>query len=56
MEMIIKDQGSCHRIPTPRQTSAKLLQAAAVRLPRVLPYLGATVVNRKKLPSRRKNH
>jgi len=56
MEMIIKGQGSCHRIPTPRQTSAKLLQAAAVRLPRVLPYLGANVVSRKKLPSRRKNH
>ena len=56
MEMRMKGQGSCHRIPTPRRTSAKLFQAAAVRLPRVLPYLGATVVSRKKLPSRRKNH
>jgi len=56
MEMRMKGQGSCHRIPTPRQTSAQLLQAAAVRLPHVLPYLGATVVSRKKLPTRRKNH
>jgi len=56
MEMRMKGQGSCHRIPTPRQTSAQLLQSAAVRLPHVLPYLGATVVSRKKLPTRRKNH
>jgi hypothetical protein len=56
MEMRMKGQGSCHRIPTPRQTSAQLLQAAAVRLPHVLPYLGATAVSRKKLPTRRKNH
>lgn len=56
MEIRIKGQGSCHRIPMPRQTSAQLLQAAAVRLPHVLPCLGATVVSRKKLPSRRKRH
>ncbi len=56
MEMRMKGQGSCHRIPTPRQTSAQLLEAAAVRLPHVLPYLGATVVSRKKLQTRRKNH
>jgi hypothetical protein len=56
MEMRMKGQGSCHRIPTPRQTSAQLLQSAAVRLPHVFPYLGATVVSRKKLPTRRKNH
>jgi transposase len=56
MEMRIKGQGSCHRIPIPRQTSAQLLQTAAVRLPHVLPCLGATVVTRKKLPSRRKRY
>jgi transposase len=56
MEIRIKGQGSCHRIPIPRQTSAQLLQATAVRLPHVLPCLGATVVSRKKLPSHRKRH
>ena len=56
MEMRMKGQGCCHRIPMPRQTSAQLLQAAAVRLPHLLPYLGATVVSRKKLPTRRKKH
>ena len=56
MEMIIKDGGSCHRIPIPNQTSAKLLEAANVRLPKILPHLGANVVSRKKLQSSRKNH
>ncbi len=56
MEMRMKGQGPCHRIPMPRQTSAQLLQAASVRLPHVLPYLGATVVSRKKLPTRRNKH
>ncbi len=55
MEMVIKGKGSCHRIPTPRQGSAKLLKTANVRLPKVLPYLGTNVVSRKKLPSRRQN-
>lgn len=56
MEMVIKDRGSCHRIPTPRQMSAKLFKAANVRLPRVLPHLGTKVVSRKKLTSSRQNH
>lgn len=56
MEMVIKDQGSCHRIPNPRQTLAKLLKSANVRLPRALPHLGTCVVSRKKLQSRRRNH
>lgn len=54
MEMVTKDQSSCHRIPTPGKTSAKLLDAANIRLPKVLPHLGAHVVSRKKLQSRRK--
>lgn len=53
MELVIKDEGSCHHIPTPCRTSAKLLQSVNVRLPNVLPHLGATVVSRKKLQSRR---
>lgn len=54
VEMVTKDGGSCHRIPTPREVSAKLLKAADVRLPRVLPHLGANVVSRKKLQKSRK--
>jgi hypothetical protein len=54
MQLAIKDEGSIHRIPTPRKASAELLEAANVRLPKVLPQLGARVVSRKKLQSRRK--
>lgn len=43
-----------HKIPTPRDTSAALLKAAGVTLPEALPELGARVVSRKKLTSRRK--
>lgn len=50
-KMVIKDQSSCHRIPNPGDISAKLLEAANVRLPRVLPQLGAHVVSRKMLPA-----
>ena len=55
MEMVSKEQGSCHRIPTPSQTSAELLKTANVRLPKVLPHLGVNIVSRKKLQSRRQN-
>jgi hypothetical protein len=54
MQLAIKDEGSVHRIPTPRKASAELLEAANVHLPKVLPHLGARVVSRKKLQSRRK--
>ncbi|MEW6215763.1 MAG: IS1634 family transposase [Nitrospirota bacterium] len=53
MEMVIKGHGSCHRIPTPRPILARLLKAAGVRWPKVLPHLGANVVSRKKLNSHR---
>ena len=54
--MVIKDQSSCHRIPNPGDAAAKLLEAANVRLPRVLPYLGARVVSRKALQSHRQSN
>lgn len=56
MEMVIKNHGSCYRIPTPRPLVTQLLEAAHVRLPHALPHLGAPVVSRKQLSSRRRNH
>ncbi|MBI4836373.1 MAG: IS1634 family transposase [Candidatus Abawacabacteria bacterium] len=49
MEMVIKGESSCHRIPTPCSTLANLLKAAKVHLPTVLPHLGTTIVSRKKI-------
>jgi transposase len=54
MEIVIHNQSAYHTIPTPDPTVATLLEAAQVRLPKVLPHLGTHVVSRKKLPSRRK--
>ena len=48
-KMVIKGQESCHRIPRPGSTVAKLLEAANVHLPQALPDLGAHVVSRKQL-------
>lgn len=53
-KMVIKDQGSCHRIPSPGDAAAKLIEGANVRLPRVLPHLGTHVITRKMLQSRRR--
>lgn len=44
-----------HKIPKPRAASAKLLEAADVRLPEVLPNQSARVVTKRKLPPRRTN-
>jgi hypothetical protein len=55
-KMVIKDQSSCHRIPTPGNMAAKLLEGANIRLPRTLPYLGAHVVSRKTLQSHRRSN
>jgi hypothetical protein len=49
MEVVIKDKGSCHHIPTPRLLEAELLKAVNVSLPKVLPHIGTKVVSRKKL-------
>jgi len=53
MKVEVKGQGSCHRLVSPRESSAQLLKAAEIRLPKVLPEQEARVVTRKKLPSRR---
>lgn len=48
-KMIIKGQESCQRITRPGSTATQLLTAAKVKLPQVLPDLGARVVSRKQL-------
>ena len=55
-KMAIKERGSCHRIPSPSDVTAKLLEEANVRLPRALPHLGAHVVSRKTLQSHRRSN
>jgi transposase len=54
VEMIVKDRASCHRIPTPRLTSAQLLKSLNIEMPEALPILNARVVTRKKLQTQRK--
>lgn len=56
IKMAIQDGEACHRIPTPNQTIAALLTNANVRLPNVIPHLGACVVSRKKLRLRRRSY
>jgi hypothetical protein len=52
-EVVIKDQASCHKIPSPRAMSAELLKSLNIQMPEALPRLNAHVVTRKKLQSRR---
>jgi transposase len=54
MEMLVKGEPRCNKIPEPRVSVKKLLNAAAVRLPQVLPCKGVRVATRKKLTGNRK--
>lgn len=54
MEIKVKDQCSCLKIPRPRERSRQLLEALDIRMPIVLPHRNVRVVTRKKLPERRK--
>jgi len=54
MEMKVKNQASCLKIPRPREASRQLLKALDIRMPTVLPHRNARVVTRKKLVERRK--
>ena len=54
MEMKVKNQASCLKIPRPRERSKQLLKALDIRLPVVLPHRKVRVVTRKKLTERRK--
>ena len=55
IELKVKDNGSCFKIPRPREQSRKLLKALDVKMPTVLPHRNITVVTRKKLTEQRKN-
>lgn len=54
MEMKVKNQPSCLKIPRPRERSRQLLKALDIRMPIVLPHRKVRVVTRKKLGGRRK--
>ena len=53
MEMKVKNQASCLKIPRPRERSGQLLKALDIRMPVVLPHRKVRVVTRKKLTERR---
>ena len=54
MEMKVKNQASCLKIPRPREKSRQLLSALDIKMPIALPHRKVHVVTRKKLPERRK--
>lgn len=54
MEMNVKNQASCLKIPRPREKSRQLLKALDIRMPIALPHRKVRVVTRKKLVERRK--
>ena len=53
LQVGIKGQSACPRLPIPREPSAQLLKAARIHLPKALPSQGTRVVTRKQLPSHR---
>jgi transposase len=54
MEIQVKDQASCLKIPRPREQSRQLLKALQIRMPAALPHRNVRVVTRKRLAERRK--
>jgi len=53
MEVVIDGKSRANKIPEPRPSAQRLLDAALVRLPDVLPCRGIRVATRKKLPENR---
>ena len=51
----VKGKSPYDEIPAPRDFSRQLLEAAQVRLPRVLPSQGMVVTTKKQLPPKRKS-
>jgi Transposase DDE domain len=54
VEVRINDHAPYHQVPTPTDTLQRVLDAAQVRLPQVLPSRGVTVTTKTKLQNRRK--
>jgi transposase len=54
MEIKVKDQASCLKIPRPRERSRQLLKALQISMPTALPHRNVRVVTRKRLVERRK--
>lgn len=54
MEMRVQDHEPFCRVPTPRTTSQRLLEAVGAHLPEALPQRKVRVVTRTQLPSHRK--
>ncbi|MEK7083056.1 MAG: IS1634 family transposase [Patescibacteria group bacterium] len=54
VEIKVQGKASCQQIPEPRESIQRLLKAADVRLPKVLPSRGIIVTTKKKLQERRK--
>ena len=54
MELKVKGEGSCLKIPKPRKELEALLKALDISMPRVLPHMEVAVVTRKKLQKQRK--
>lgn len=54
VEVVVKGQASCHRVPTPRALSAQLLKSLDIQIPEVFPRMNVHVVTRKKLQTQRK--
>jgi hypothetical protein len=52
-DVLVKGQVCCHKLPEPREVLQKLVKAAGVRLPEVVPSRGVTVTTNRKLPERR---
>jgi transposase len=53
MEVVVGGNAHANKIPEPRLSVQRLLDAASVRLPDVLPCKGVKVASRKKLPENR---
>jgi len=53
-EVSFNGKEKCNQIPEPRTSVKKLLEAANIQLPDVLPSRGVIVTTKKKLTSRRK--
>lgn len=54
-EVTIQDQTTINQVPVPRQSIKRLLQAAQVKLPSILPCKSTKVYTKKKLPEERKS-